>query len=100
MPVDVLLPTVMVIVELPDPGAGIVLGFKLTVVPDGAPDAERLMELLNCPRANVVIVTVALIAFRDAQGRGCSSDGEVGALPTVNVELGWIAGVLRHYRSR
>ena len=51
-------PTVMVIVELPAPGAGIVLGLKLTVVPVGMPEAERLIELLKPPLTVVVIVEV------------------------------------------
>ena len=51
-------PTVMVIVELPEPGAGIVLGLKLTVVPEGAPDAVRLMALLNPLEMVVVMVEV------------------------------------------
>jgi hypothetical protein len=48
----------MVIVELPPPGAAIVLGLKLTVVPLGAPEADRLMELLNPPLMVVVMVEV------------------------------------------
>jgi len=48
----------MVMVELPEPGAGIVLGLKLTVVPDGAPDADRVMALLKPPLMVVVIVEV------------------------------------------
>src|SRR5271165_5040213 len=58
VPVGVLLPTVMVIVELPEPGAGIVLGLKLTVVPAGAPEAERLIELLKPPLTVVVMLDV------------------------------------------
>jgi hypothetical protein len=46
----------MVIAELPAPGAGMVLGLKLTVVPAGAPEAIRLMALLNPPLMVVVIV--------------------------------------------
>src|SRR5271169_7035367 len=56
VPVGVLLPTVIVMVELPAPGAGIVLGLKLTVVPVGAPELERLMELLKPPTIVVVMV--------------------------------------------
>lgn len=48
----------MVIVELPEPGAAIVLGLKLTVVPVGAPEAERLIELLKLPLTAAVIVDV------------------------------------------
>src|SRR5208282_2728568 len=46
VPTGVLLPTVMVIVEVPAPGAAIGLGLKLTVVPEGMPDADRLIALL------------------------------------------------------
>src|SRR5271157_944206 len=48
----------MVIVELPDPGTGIGLGLKLTVVPEGIPDADRLIALSNPPLTSVVIVEV------------------------------------------
>ena len=53
-----LLPTVMVMVELPAPGAGIVLGLKLTVVPEGAPEEDKLMELLKLPLIAETIVDV------------------------------------------
>ena len=58
VPVGVLDPTVMVIVELPEPGAGIGLGLKLTVVPDGAPEADKLMELLKPPLTVAVMLDV------------------------------------------
>ena len=47
-----------VIPELPAPGAGIGLGLKLTEVPDGTPEADRLIALLN-PPLTVVAITVA-----------------------------------------
>jgi hypothetical protein len=47
----------IVIVELPEPGAGIVLGLKLTVVPAGAPEAERLTAAWKLP--TIVVVRVA-----------------------------------------
>ena len=56
MPVGVLTPTVMVMVELPAPGAGIVCGLKLTVVPDGIPEADRAIALLKPPLIAVVMV--------------------------------------------
>lgn len=56
MPVGVLLPTVMVIAEEPVPGEGIEVGFNLMVVPEGAPDVERLMEELNPQQVKVVTV--------------------------------------------
>ena len=45
VPAAVLAPTLMLIVALPEPGAGMVDGVKLTVVPDGTPEAERLTAL-------------------------------------------------------
>ena len=54
----VVLPTTIVMVELPEPGAGMVLGLKLTVVPEGTPEAERAMALLKLPLTVVVIVEV------------------------------------------
>jgi len=58
VPGTVLLPTVMVMVELPPPGAGIGFGLKLTVVPDGIPEADNVMALLKPPLIVVVIVDV------------------------------------------
>jgi hypothetical protein len=58
VPTDVLAPTVIVIVEVPAPGAGIVFGLKLTVVPAGAPVADRPIALLKPPLTVVVIVEV------------------------------------------
>ena len=55
---DVVLPTVIVMVELPPPGAGIGLGLKLTVVPEGTPDADSVIALLNPPLTAVVMVDV------------------------------------------
>ena len=53
-----LAPTVMVIAELPDPGAGMVAGLKFTVVPEGTPLADKAIELLKPPLTVVVIVDV------------------------------------------
>ena len=58
VPTGVLAPTVMVMVELPAPGAGIVVGLKLTVVPEGMPEADRLIALLKPPLMVAVIVDV------------------------------------------
>src|SRR5271157_3335462 len=58
VPAGVLLPTVMVMLDLPEPGASIVCGLKLTVVPEGMPEADRLMALLKPPLMVVVIVDV------------------------------------------
>src|SRR5271166_3131866 len=58
VPTGVLAPIVIVIVEPPEPGAGIGFGLKLTVVPEGIPDADRLIELLKPPLMAAVIVEV------------------------------------------
>ena len=45
-------------VELPEPGAGIVVGLKVTVVPEGIPEADRAIALLKPPLTVVVMVEV------------------------------------------
>lgn len=53
--------TVKVAVEAPEPGAAIEVGLKLTVTPEGAPDAERDTAELNPPETAVVMVEVPLL---------------------------------------
>ena len=48
----------MVMVEVPEPGAGMVVGLKVTVVPEGTPEADRLIALLKPPLMAVVMVDV------------------------------------------
>ena len=45
----VLAPTVMVIVEMPEPGAGMFCGLKPTMAPVGTPEADKVMEELKPP---------------------------------------------------
>jgi len=52
------LDTVILIVDVPEPGAGIVVGLKLMVTPEGAPDADNETEELKPPEPAVVIVTL------------------------------------------
>ena len=54
----VLEPTVMVMVELPLPGAGIDCGLKPTVTPEGMPEADRAIALLKPLLIAVVMVEV------------------------------------------
>ncbi len=54
-------PTVMFIVELPEPGAEIDDGLKLTVTPDGWPDADKAMDELKPPEMEVEIVDEPLL---------------------------------------
>lgn len=56
VPAGVLAPTAMFMVELPEPGAGIGLGAKVTVVPDGTPDADSVSAPLKLPLMVDVIV--------------------------------------------
>src|SRR5208283_771577 len=79
VPTGVLDPTAMVMVELPAPGAGIVLGLKLTVVPVGTLEAERLMELSKPPLMAVVMVDVPWFP--------CSTLSEAGEAEIVKVDL-------------
>jgi hypothetical protein len=62
--------TVMVMVELPAPGAVIGLGLKPTVVPVGTPVAERLIALLNPFPIVVVIVLVPVVACGTVNAAG------------------------------
>jgi hypothetical protein len=70
-------PDVIVIVEVPAPGAGMVLGLKLTVVPDGIPVAERAIALLNPPLIAVVMV--------DDPGLPCWTERDVGEAAMVKL---------------
>ena len=49
------------------PAPGIVCGLKLTVVPEGNPEADRLIALLKPPLMAVVIVGCPLIPLRDGK---------------------------------
>src|SRR5271157_6120797 len=48
----------MIMPELPEPGAEIGFGLKLTLVPEGTPEVVRLMALLKPPLTVVVMVEV------------------------------------------
>jgi len=52
--------TAMVMVEDPEPGAGIGLGLKDTVTPLGWPEADSVIAASNPPETVVVIVDVPL----------------------------------------
>ena len=50
--------TVIVRVDVPEPGAARVVRLKLTVTPDGMPDADNAIAELKPPETVVVIVEV------------------------------------------
>lgn len=58
MPAAALLLAVRVSVEVPDPGAAMLVGLKAAVTPEGKPLAERATALLNPPETADVIVVV------------------------------------------
>ena len=85
-----LAPTLIVIVELPEPGAGIVAGLKLTLVPEGTPDTERVMELLNPPLTAVVIVVVPWLPWAMVSDAGLTEMVKVPFPPvTVSPVFPW-----------
>ena len=77
----------MVMVEVPDPGAGIVVGLKLTVVPVGTPVAERAMELLKPLATVVVIVELPCLPCITVTELGFAEIVKVPVALTVNVVL-------------
>jgi hypothetical protein len=79
----VLDPTAIVIVELPPPGAAIVLGLKLTVVPLGAPEADKLIALLKPPLTAVVMVEVPWLPCTTLSEAGEAERVKLGAAVTV-----------------
>ena len=83
----VLLPTVMVMVELPEPGAGIGLGLKLTAVPDGIPEADNVIALLKPPLTVVVIVDVPWFPCAIVREVGEAEIVKVGLPPAVTVRV-------------
>jgi len=74
-------------VELPAPGAGIVLGLKLTIVPDGIPEAERLIALLKPPLIVVVMVDVPWFPCATLSEAGEAEIVKLGCAPAVTVSV-------------
>jgi len=74
-------------VDVPEPGAGIVLGLNPTLVPLGAPVADNAIELLNPATAVVVIVDVPWLPCRIVRLVGAAEIVKVGPLATVRVTV-------------
>ncbi len=70
VPTAVLEATTMVSVELPEPGAAMDAGLRLTVTPVGWPGAVKAIVELNPPETLVVIVEVPVLP--------CTTDTEPG----------------------
>jgi hypothetical protein len=83
VPVAVVEATVMVMVELPEPGAAIDAGTKPTVTPVGWPVADKATAELKPPEMATVTVDVPLLPN--------ATDAEAGEAEIV--KLGTAAGV-------
>jgi len=78
--------------ELPEPGAGIVLGLKLTVVPLGPPVADKLTALLNPSETVVKMVPVTfppVVPMFTALGAVNVKDGGSAVVTVSTTDMFW-----------
>ena len=87
MPVATVEPTVMLIDELPEPGAGMGLVPKLKVTPLGWPEAVRVTAELNPPKTAVVIVVDPPLPWATLRDEGEAEILKVAAPVTVSVTV-------------
>src|SRR6202012_3325418 len=87
VPTAVVALTVIVITELPEPGAAIVDGLKLTVVPVGMPVAVKATALLKPPTTVLVIVEVPWLPCTTPTLEGEAESEKLGAAVTVSVTV-------------
>lgn len=80
VPVAVVEATAMVMVDVPDPGAAMDVGLKLTVTPVGWPLADNAIAELKPPETVVVIVELPLLP--------CTTETEVGEAAMVKAGVG------------
>jgi len=85
VPVAVVDATVMVIVDVPEPGAAMDVGLKLTVTPVGWPPAVKPIAELKPPDTAVVIVEVPLLP--------CTTETEVGEAEMVKAGVAGLVTV-------
>ena len=78
-----LAPTAIVIVAVPDPGAAIVVGLKLTVVPAGTPIADSATALLKLPLIVVVMDDVPCAPCTTLNAAGLAVAVKLGFEVTV-----------------
>jgi len=82
-------PTAMVIVDVPEPGAAIDVGLKLTVTPVGWPEADKAIAESNPPVTAVVIVDVPLEPGATETEAGEGEMLKVALAVTVKVTVVW-----------
>ena len=79
MPAAVVEATTIVMVDVPEPGAAMDVGLKLTVTPVGWPVADNAMAELNPPETAVVIVDEPLLP--------CTTETDAGEAEMVKLGL-------------
>ena len=72
---------------MPEPGAGMVCGLKLTIVPDGMPNADRLMAPLKPPAIVEVMVELPWFPCSTISEAGEADKVKLGAAETVSVTV-------------
>ena len=78
----------MVMVEVPDPGAEIDVGAKLTLTPPGSPLADKVIAELKLPETAVVIVEVSPLPPRATVTEvGDAEMVKLGFAPPVTVRV-------------
>lgn len=83
-----------VIVEVPEPGAAIELGLKLTVTPLPSPEADKLIAESNPPETAVVIVEVPELFRATVMELGDALIVKLGEVPVTVSETVVVAVVL------
>ena len=83
----VVVATAMDIVDVPDPGAVIVAGLKLTVTPEGWPEALSVTVELNGPEMAVVIFDVPLYPGATESAVGVAETVRFAGAVTVKVTV-------------
>jgi hypothetical protein len=78
---------VIVTVELPAPGAGMVVGLKLTVVPLGTPEAASAIPLLKLPLIVVVMLDVPWLPCATVTDEGEAEIVKLAGAVTVRVNV-------------
>src|SRR5271165_3132458 len=75
----------MVMVDVPEPGAAMDVGLKLTVTPEGWPLAVKPIAELKPPETVVVMVELPLLP--------CNTETEVGEAEMVKLGVAWAVTV-------
>lgn len=82
------LPTRTVIVEVPEPGAAIELGLKVTLFDPPCPEADKEIDELNPPKTAVLIVAVPELPRATLIVDGKALTVKLGLVPvTVSVTV-------------